>query len=146
MSAIVVLILRILMALALYGFLGWAFFTLWRDLKQQSDALTAQRLPEISLAFKDSLPQAVKLFRQPEVTIGRDPTCDFPLSDETVSARHASLKYHHHQWWVEDHTSTNGTYLNKELLVTATVIVSGDELRCGSKIMEIKIHNPSSGE
>lgn len=142
MSAIIVLIFRVLMAIALYGFLGWAFYTLWRDFKQQSDALSAQKLPEISLYLRADPAQPVKIYRQPEITIGRDPTCDFTLLDETVSAHHASLTYHHHQWWVEDHKSTNGTYLNKEPLITATVIISGDELRCGSKIMEIKIHNP----
>ncbi len=33
MSAIIVLILRVLLALALYFFVGWAIFTIWRELR-----------------------------------------------------------------------------------------------------------------
>ena len=140
MSGIIVLILRILMTAALYGFLGWALFTIWRDLKQQSDVISSQLLPEISLFVIDDAAQPHKIYKQIEITIGRDPTCDFTIADETVSAQHASLKYHHHQWWVEDQNSTNGTYLNNEALTTPTVIVTGDELRCGQKAMEVKIN------
>ncbi len=71
--------------------------------------------------------------------IGRSPNSDYPIANETVSARHARLSYHHNQWWVEDLNSTNGTYLNDERLTFPTVIISGDDLRCGRVNLSIQI-------
>jgi len=133
MSASIILALRLLMAFALYGFLGWALFILWRDVQKQGLFLANRRVPGISLAihFKHAA-SAVKNFVQPEIIIGRDPGCDIPLQDDKVSTRHAQLTYHHGQWWVGDLTSTNGTVLNKTLLNMPTVLTSGDEIQCGS--------------
>jgi pSer/pThr/pTyr-binding forkhead associated (FHA) protein len=65
--------------------------------------------------------------------------CDIPLPDETVSARHARLTYHHGQWWLEDLGSTNGTHLNDELLSVPTVLTSGDEIRCGNSRLVVDL-------
>ena len=78
--------------------------------------------------------------------LGRDPVCDFQIKNETVSARHARLSYHHKQWWIEDLNSTNGTFLNEEPLYTATVIVSGDEIRCGQVDILVSIGDKSGQE
>jgi len=51
-----------------------------------------------------------------EVVLGRDPGCDCILNDKTVSNKHACLSFHHHLWWLEDIGSTNGTFLNQELI------------------------------
>lgn len=139
MSGILVLILRILLSVALYGFIGWAIYTIWRDLKQMSEALGTQSLPSINIRLVDKIVDLQKNFKQPVIVIGRDPSCDFFVSNDTVSAQHARLRYHHHQWWVEDQQSTNGTFLNKEQLLTPTVVVSGDELRCGQMALVITI-------
>jgi hypothetical protein len=131
MSGVLVLVLRLLMVLALYGFVGWALYTIWRDLKDRSDTLSQRKIPTLELGIQTADEVALRRFSQPEVVIGRDPVSDFPISNETVSARHARLAYHHNQWWVEDLHSTNGTFLNDERLSTPTVIISGDGLKCG---------------
>jgi len=74
----------------------------------------------------------LKHFFQSEITLGRDPGCDVPLTDDTASTRHAQLSYHHNQWWLEDIASTNGTFLNEAAVNMPTVITSGDEIICGS--------------
>lgn len=140
MSGILVLILRILLSVALYGFIGWAIYTIWRDLKQMSEALGTHSLPAINIRLVDKIADLQKNFKQSVIVIGRDPACDFFVANDTVSAQHARLRYHHHQWWVEDQRSTNGTFLNNEQLMTPTVIVSGDELRCGQMALIITIH------
>lgn len=137
MTGIVVLILRILLAASLYGFLGLALFTIWRDLRSQSQMISAPDIP--TLAIKASEAEPVQTFATSEVILGRSLNCDFPIPDETVSARHARLSYHHNQWWVEDLHSTNGTFLNDERVTVPTVIVSGDELRCGQVVMILSI-------
>ena len=139
MSAILLLILRILMAAILYGFLGLAIYTLLRDLKQQGNLLAARQPPPLSLtslAENDATPIR---FTKPEVILGREPTCDFHLDDQTISSQHARLSYHHLQWWLEDLASTNGTYLNNEAVTTPVVITHGDELRLGQLAIKIEI-------
>ncbi|MBK6645464.1 MAG: FHA domain-containing protein [Anaerolineales bacterium] len=78
-------------------------------------------------------------FNQAAITIGRDPGCDIPLSNDTVSARHAHLIYHHNQWWIEDLASTNGTKLNDTPVSIPTVITSGDELQCGGISLSVSL-------
>ena len=140
MSAPIILALRLVMASALYGFLGWAIFVLWRDVQKQSTLLANRRVPGISLIIQygDESP-VVKSFTQPEIIVGRDPGCDIPLTDNTVSTRHAQLTYHHGQWWLGDLTSTNGTALNNIILSMPTVLTSGDEIRCGSTRMSVNL-------
>jgi len=133
MSGFIVLALRLITALALYGFLGWALFLLWREVQKQGQSLASRRVPGISLTVRHGSDTPIlKHFAQPEITLGRDPGCDIPLIDDTVSTRHAQLTYHHGQWWLDDLASTNGTILNEAPVSMSTVITSGDEIICGS--------------
>ena len=132
MSGSIVLALRLTTALALFIFLGWSLFFLYREVNRQSFSLANRRIPGISLTVKQEAgPSSYKYFSQPEIILGRDPGCDIPLMDDTVSTRHAQLTYHHNQWWLEDLASTNGTTLNGTPVNMPTVITSGDEFRCG---------------
>lgn len=132
MSGPIVFALRLLLTVSLYAFLAWAFMSLWRDIKSQSVLLANRKVPPISLTITHAdLAPRVQYFTQAEVTLGRDPACECPLGDLGTSARHARLSYHHNQWWLEDLGSTNGTLLNQEKLAVPTVVISGDEFRCG---------------
>ncbi|HVN54140.1 MAG TPA: FHA domain-containing protein [Anaerolineaceae bacterium] len=146
MSAEIVLGLRILAAAALYAFLGWGLSTLWRDLRSQAAQSSERKIPAIRLALDHSDLDQIRQFTAKEITLGRDPTSDFVIKNDTVSARHARLSYHHRQWWLEDLNSTNGTFLNEEPLYTATVIVSGDEIRCGQVDILVSIDDKNSQE
>ncbi|WP_406305834.1 FHA domain-containing protein [Streptomyces sp. NBC_00885] len=44
-------------------------------------------------------------------TLGRDPQGDLVIDDARVSWRHASISWGGRSWVIEDHGSTNGTYL-----------------------------------
>ena len=144
MSGFVLLGLRILSALAVYSFLGWALFLLWRLLRQEALALAARKTTP--LAFLIGTPdQEDRLFEvtQNDVAIGRDPDCECVLSHGTVSARHARLAFHHSQWWVDDLLSTNGTKLNDEPLQMPTVVVNGDTIKCGQVRLTIILKTES---
>lgn len=138
-SGIVFLVLRLLLAASLYAFLGWALLTIWRDLRASGQLISAPVIPPITLTPLESDKGEPQMLDTPEVFIGRSSSSNYPISDDTVSARHARLSYHHQQWWVEDLRSTNGTYLNDEPVSVPTVIVSGDELRCGQVSLLITI-------
>lgn len=140
MSGLIVLALRLFLAIALYGFLGWALITLWQEIQRQSYSLAARRTPGISLSVRDGGGvQLLRHFAQPDITLGRDPGCDVPLTDDTVSTRHAQLKYHHGQWWLEDLASMNGTTLNDIAVTMPTVLTTGDEIRCGKTRLTVSL-------
>ncbi len=139
MSAILLLVLRILMASILYAFLGLVVYTMLRDLRQQG-ALIAARLPTpLTLTSLVEAGATTRRFTKQEIILGREPGCDFPLDDQAVSSRHARLSYHHQQWWLEDLASTNGTYLNNEQVTMPVVITHGDELRLGHLAVKIEL-------
>jgi hypothetical protein len=140
MSGTIVLALRLIAALALYGFLGWALYILWREVQSQGYALSNRHVPGISLSIRQAYASpVVKYFSKPEIILGRDPGCDIPINDDTISTRHAQLRYHHGQWWLEDLTSTNGTILNETMVNMPTVITSGDEIQCGAAYLTVTL-------
>ena len=141
MLPFLIFVLRILAAIALFSFLGWALYTLWRDLRFQSQMVTTRKIPPIILSLANETEDSRKTFTSSELVIGRDTACDYPLADETVSARHARLSYRYLQWWVEDMQSTNGTFLNDEKVETPTIIINGDEIRIGQIPILVEIQS-----
>jgi pSer/pThr/pTyr-binding forkhead associated (FHA) protein len=140
MIATVVLALRVVLAIALYAFLGWALLTLLQDLRQQGTKLSTQKKPGITLYMKvEEGSEGLRHFSQSEIMIGRDTNCDLAVMDEALSAHHARLTYHHGQWWLEDLNSTNGTFLNHEKLTTPTVVMTGDQFKSGNTIFDIRV-------
>lgn len=138
MVGIIFLILRFLLALVLYIFLGWALLTLWRDLKHAGE-ITTRQSPSIELQVINADQVDSQQFNLSTITIGRDPGCDFVLPSEKVSANHARLSFHHNQWWAEDLDSTNGSYLNETAIIVPTVVVDGDYLRCGDVTLTVRL-------
>jgi pSer/pThr/pTyr-binding forkhead associated (FHA) protein len=142
MIAPVVLALRLILAIALYGFLGWALLTLWQELQQQANRLSTQRKPNITIEIRvGNKKLSQSHFSQAEITIGRDTHCDLAVADEALSAQHARVVYHHGQWWLEDLSSRNGTFLNHEKLSVPAVVITGDEFKCGNTLFSIRIDN-----
>ena len=54
MSGAVLLVLRVLLVVLLYAFLGWALYTLWRDLQRQAELRAARQVRPLSLALRRS--------------------------------------------------------------------------------------------
>lgn len=140
MIATIVLALRLALAITLYAFLAWAFYTLLQELRLQGNKLSTQKKLGITFYIKiEDGKESIKHFSQPEIMLGRDTNCDLSVIDEALSAHHARITFHHGQWWLEDLNSTNGTFLNREKLNTAAVVITGDEFKCGNTIFSIRI-------
>ncbi|GAB4473716.1 MAG: FHA domain-containing protein [Anaerolineales bacterium] len=135
MSAYLLLVIRVLIAIGLYAFLGWAFWTLYQDLLTQRHSLSVAALPKLSLKLQND--PTLRNYQQLEIIIGRDLECDLRLADSTVSGRHAKIRFQHGQWWLEDLNSTNGTFLNQTRLTDPMILTIGDEIRCGQVCLEI---------
>ena len=136
MNATIALILRLLLIFLSYLFVGWIGYTVFMDLKQNLHRTKSVSVTPITLSTEDS----EEIFHMPEIILGRDPACEFPLSDDAISLRHCKINYHHKQWWAEDLNSTNGTYLNNSLIETPIVLASGDELKLGRTKITITIN------
>lgn len=79
------------------------------------------RLPATELHVEASavaLGSPLRIAR-PEVRVGRDPTMELPLDHTSVSHHHATLLVEPDgELFVVDHGSTNGTYLDRQRLLT----------------------------
>jgi hypothetical protein len=66
-----------------------------------------------------------------DIVLGRGDHAEIRLEDPFASSRHAHIYEQGNILVVEDLGSTNGTYLNEELLETARPLHPGDRLRIG---------------
>ncbi|MDO9088051.1 MAG: FHA domain-containing protein [Anaerolineaceae bacterium] len=132
MTAIVVLILRIVLALLLLGFIGLLLFTTWRQLKTQIKLLSPELSTNIRISFKDHPDQEAFMIQQNDVLLGRDPNCKIHIPDETISAQHARLYLIDQNWWIHDLNSTNGTFLNDERIEQPCILTDNDMLQVGN--------------
>ncbi len=74
-----------------------------------------------------------------ELTIGRAPECGIQTSYDTYSSStHARVFRHEDQLWVEDLSSTNGTFVNSERISRATRLAKGDLLQVGATVFEVR--------
>ncbi len=60
--------------------------------------------------------------------VGRLPNCDLVLSDSQASRVHAEITLHNGDFILTDLGSTNGTFVNRERITSATIISNGDVL------------------
>lgn len=139
MSAIINLILRIIIIILLYGFLIWAFIIIFKSLRTERRKNQQDIIPKLILIEDFEEDPEEKVFTSPTIILGRDPSSDFVINDETISAKHSLFTYREDQWWAEDLQSTNGTFLNQLRIEEATVLTSGDELRIGRLHFKIRI-------
>ena len=71
------------------------------------------------------------------VTIGRGQDCDLQLNDTYLSSRHARVANDAGDLTIEDLGSTNGTYVNQEILVGRVRLERGDIIQVGGVLFEV---------
>jgi two-component system NtrC family sensor kinase len=72
--------------------------------------------------------------RDEEVLVGRG-SAQLPLTDQTISRRHAQLQLLDGSWVLTDLKSANGTYVNGVHIHKPTRLKHGDQIRVGSTLM-----------
>lgn len=132
MTAIIILIVRILLAVSLLVFLGLLFFTTWRQLKTQIKLLSPELSTQLRLSYHEFPDQEAFIVQQTDVLLGRDPNCKIHIPDETISAQHARLYLIDQNWWVQDLNSTNGTFLNDERIDQPCILTDNDVVQVGN--------------
>lgn len=58
-----------------------------------------------------------------------------PLTDATISRRHAELTPDDGRWYINDLHSANGTYVNSLRITRRTLLHDGDQLRTGESVL-----------
>jgi pSer/pThr/pTyr-binding forkhead associated (FHA) protein len=139
MSAVIVLILRIILSLLLFGIVSFTLYILWKDVQNAQHTLAAQVVKPIYLQLDPEVNNSAKKFTGDEILIGRDPACNFTITDTAISARHARLYFRQNQWWLEDLGSTNGTFLNLETVEAPVILVDGDQIKIGTHNIQLSI-------
>ena len=76
-------------------------------------------------------------------TLGRDPQGDIVLDDARVSWRHATISWSGRSWVIEDHGSTNGTWVNGNRVATYLPLGYGDELQIGRIRLRLERARPA---
>jgi pSer/pThr/pTyr-binding forkhead associated (FHA) protein len=72
------------------------------------------------------------------VTIGRADDSTITLTDDYASTRHARLVPRGDEWVLEDLGSTNGTYIDRDRVTSATPVTSGVRIRIGKTVLELR--------
>ncbi len=135
MSAEIVLVIRIILVILLYSFLGLTLLTLWRTTFSPSkqDEMDAIKINVINNNDNQS-----RTFVSPEIYLGRDENASFQLMDQSASNLHARIFLKKLHWWVEDLNSTNGTYINDEKISAPTRIFDQDVIKCGTTELRVE--------
>jgi hypothetical protein len=135
-------VLRILLALLLYGFLAALLIVLLRDLRRVTGARTiptpSGRLVVVEADDVDLA--AGTMFQLQEVTsLGRTPANTIVIDDRFASAQHALLAWREERWWLEDQGSKNGTTLNGEPVTQPTIVSAGDLIGVGRVVLRLEV-------
>ncbi len=68
-------------------------------------------------------------------SIGRDPSCDYHVNDDSVSRRHGMIERKGRTFYVSDLGSTNGVFVN-DTRIDSCELNAGDRIRMGNQIFK----------
>ena len=71
--------------------------------------------------------------------IGRSPQCEVPIDQESISRNHCQIRFNGTDFVVRDLGSTNGTYVNDDLVEEEGRLRHGDQLKVGRTILKFII-------
>jgi pSer/pThr/pTyr-binding forkhead associated (FHA) protein len=97
-----------------------------------------RRRGTLALAFIEPLERGgERVDVETGVTIGRSGECDLSLQDTYLSSRHARVANDDGDLSIEDLGSTNGTYVNQELVRGRVHLERGDVVQVGGVLFEV---------
>ena len=136
-------IIRIILALLLYGFLGLLVWLLWQDVRSATRAteVRGRRLGRL-VVLESELPEIAPGAEFPLLVVtslGRAPTNTAALPDAATSLEHALIHLRDGQWWLEDLESRNGTRLNDTAIVEPSPVMAGDVIGVGRVKLKVEL-------
>ena len=155
MPTLVLDLLKFVFLGILYIFVLWAIRAVYMELRpatarrprsQRAPAPTPARPPSkknkkapTRAAVVEGNAYKGKVFKLgDELTVGRSTDCTLVLDDAYVSQMHARIFPRADRFMVEDLGSTNGTYLNRQRITSATELQRGDKVKIGKTVLEMR--------
>jgi pSer/pThr/pTyr-binding forkhead associated (FHA) protein len=83
------------------------------------------------------------VLNQKAILIGRGEDCDLQFEDEWISRHHCKIWAEGSNIWVEDLTSTNGTFLDGQMIEKQNIL-PGSKVQVGKIVLTVKVDDPSS--
>ena len=134
-------LLRILFLGLLYLFLFAVVRILVRDLRAAAREPGTELGRLHVLASPSGEPEAGTAYVLDAVTtLGRDVNNTVVIDDAFASAQHAVLTFRGSAWYVEDLSSTNGTYVNGSRVEGVAPLGFGDEIQIGQ--VRLRLERP----
>jgi pSer/pThr/pTyr-binding forkhead associated (FHA) protein len=141
--AVILLLLRLLSAALLLGFLGLIAWLIYQDVRLTKAVLARQQQVSGALrvvASESGEPAVDTLYSLTPITsIGRAKSSTIVLDEGYVSTEHALLVQRGGQWWLEDLGSRNGTLLNGVELAETAVVSAGDVITIGGTALKVEV-------
>ena len=143
---VTLLVLRIVLIILLYAFLGLIVVLLWRDVRSAAAGQTAPATRErparmIVVEGVEGVQTGETYALKPYTSIGRASTNTIEMPDTYCSAEHALVVWRGNQWWIEDRDSRNGTQLNDIPIEAPTIVSAGDVIRIGRVRLRFEVED-----
>ena len=135
---LILLVIRVVVGLILYAFLGMLLLFLWKEI--QSHRASEVHNPPTDLVLADGSDIEVRHSLIVNNRIGRAADNSLVLDDDMASAHHARLSFQDGQWWLEDLGSRNGTEVNGIPFEGPLVVTYGDQIAFGR--VEFRLEAP----
>ena len=150
MSELTITLLRLGLLAALWLFVFGVLSVLRRDLTQSGRNVRPQRIRRppkpprsrrrgmhLLMTSATGAQQRLELNDQP-ITFGRAPENRIVLDDDYTSTNHARIAPRERGWVVEDLGSTNGTWVDRKRITSATLLQPGQRIRIGKTELEVR--------
>ena len=98
----------------------------------------AQTATTYLLTIEPQDTQGTEYLLEEEMFLGRDEECEITISDSFTSHRHARIFLEENTLYLEDLTSTNGTFVNGEKIEKPHLLEQRDRIQIGNTVLEAK--------
>ncbi len=95
-------------------------------------------MAKLYLVFENKELKEFTITQSGTATIGRLPDNLIHIDNLAVSGHHARIFYDGDHWAIEDHNSTNGTFVNKQQITGKVELNDGDEVTVGKHTVRFK--------
>ncbi|WP_161952827.1 FHA domain-containing protein [Moorella stamsii] len=142
MAEILLAGLRFVFVVLIYLFLWHVLRLMYLELGpghtlKRSPAARGRPVLTVLEAKNGNIKRGERYFLGENITIGRDKHNDIVINDIHVSARHAVITRSGEEWQLLDLDSTNGTYVNGQLLTGPQSLRPGDQVRIGGVTFKV---------
>jgi hypothetical protein len=131
----IIFLLRVVLVGLLYLFLLAVVTAIRRDVGRASgDQAPTRSVGRLTVLQPGTtgLERGAALALQHVTRLGRSGRNTIVLDDSYVSSEHAVIVYRDGRWWLRDHDSTNGTFVNDQPVDEEVALAPGDVVGIGA--------------